>query len=548
MDNIKKINTNDHTRDGALTPSYGIREKQGIMRKALIHLAGAMVPESVLKTPTMSLTAGIAILNLGCLTPEMMQRIFPWAQPTELGLIKSKYKRKGEDYFDSKYYHRAKCVYTLNKEGIKFFTSKLLDDEMESIKKGMGAGYMAPNKLWHDIGIRNVPCACLRYSSDVSYKLYSSVILMHGSRPEQRVLASDTDNNGQSKLISPKDIITDAVMIIDKYCILIEEDTASEPIIKLRAKMENYADYFETLEKYDYQLIFNIDIPDDTHDRISSRASICDNIRILMSDNMMTTLHEAEEKIVLLAEKYPDRVRYINMLNLLEDYYESGGNRENGISQLTAFVKNQKTEENEKEKKRAAMIRKSIDDVYKANLKLSKAISQGLSIPVTNDIYRQAYYINPYDSGLLDEIIDRLGIRGAEYDFRKGRCSSVNEKILRNYIVVWHEKKAHSFYMASEISADIAENIRLVEFLKSYKGEFKLPLHILIICASHEEAATFASETKCIRKYCDLKDNTRPFDRYNVILRFTDYSKSGTGIGELYIPQEDGNYLEVYDL
>lgn len=511
------------------------------MKDVMMRLTGIGYPSWIYSRVTWRLVLGILLLYLRYITSDLVRHIFSFASGNEIGKLKKKYEKNGCKYILSIKYSGQKVVYYLSQEGLEYYRSLLPIEHIKDARIPIKIGNVNTPKLWHDTDLRSLPCAYLMQGNKASITWYTSLHLFNGKKPVDCILSAISGDSDE-----PGNIIADAAIKMSDYVILAEQDTGTQTVQVIIDKINNYAMYFDSIQYKPCQLIFNINVHQKNEQRIKSRKCIFNNIHNLMQDHHLSTVDEAYVKIAELINNQHLQ-RHKNMARLLDDYYTCGGIGNAGINAVLDYLQPNEIE-GEKNENRVSIIKNLIRNAYDNKEYVRQAVERGISLAVTGNIYRAAYYINPYDSGLLDELIER--IKDEEpfvggFQFTKARLIKMYSKyICRNVILVKNDKQIKDIYIVSEISADVANNIMMRDLLAE-STKFQNPRHIYFVVSDQEEARKFARETRCIEKFHTHENIIIPKQEYKVTIRFIVYSSSGVGIGGLFVPNPDGTIVET---
>ena len=534
------------SNEEAYMPS-GILTGETIKRDIMSRLTGVSDFSKVVPSLTWQMILGIMLLYFRFMTAEMLIWLFPDCSGLELGLAKSRLEKKGFDYIETIRYKGLKAVYTLKQDGFDYFRSLLPENNLITSRIPNNIGQINANMVIHDTDMRMVLCSYLRYGNKAYARWYTSICLFNGVSPEECIRQA-IDNRDKSQEGNTAGVIkADAIMDFGDNIAMIEQDTGSERGPVIGDKIEKYAEYFSSLERQSYQVIFNVRVNNGFVERTNSRNSVVKNIKEVMQIlPCCTNLQEAYTRISSSLLANPRRVKNVNMYTLLSDYVKDGGDLAGDISALEKYVYDKRPHEI-KHEKRALYIKKVISNLYEKKESQRKAIENGLSIPVTWDIYRQAYYINAYDSGFLEKVESEIKRNYPPvFTLYRHRTAKFSGRVYRNTIVVRHKDETVAMYLVSEISADMAEYIRMTEMMKVC-DRYNRNLNFLFVVACHEDAWEFAKETGCVEKFCS--DNVEIPERDNKItIRFMCYNKFGIGLDKLFIPKPDGSVVYLANL
>ncbi len=501
------------------------------------RLTGIPDPYRVFPELTWPVVLGILLVYFRYFTSEMLTNLFPTCSGLELGLLKRRFKK----YVRTARYKGHKMVYYLSPPGFDYFRSKLPGDIIKKAMIPYNAGRVNEEAiLCHDTDLRMVLCACLKsfYPSGIGW--YTSVKLFLGKSPEECIKEA-MGNPGRRQPDSSGELIrADAVMVIDGNCMMIEQDAGTEHKPVIREKLEKYVKYMISLDNRSYQIIFNICVNFSTPERLESKKTVCKNIRDLMKKETLATLGEASNLLSSLLQANPKSIKLRNMYRLIDEYYGRGGSPSSDITALGNYV-DSKTPVNPKDRNRANEIREIVYNLYANNGNMRHAIKGGLSLPITYDIRRQAYYIDAYDSGFLDKLIKMLEKRYPGYSsFEKKRVTNNTEGMrYRNFIRIADRNSVKAYCLVSEISTDVGERIRMTEFIKNSSGS-DVPITLILIVDSVKDAAKFAEETGFAEKYCNSDDITVPNPEYRITIRFVTYEGDGLGPDIFFITDRSG--------
>ncbi len=508
------------------------------MRNVIYKLTGTSDLSCAI-TPTWEQVIGLLLLYFRYMTSDMLKWLFPWTRGIEIGQIKKRLESNGHKYILSSHLKGLNVVYSLSQDGLKYFRRLLPEEILRAARIPKSARNIDTDNLWHDTDLRYTFCAYLRLENVAGYRWYTTVKLFSGVTPEEYITGEINNGHGIRKPDAlPVKSKADAALFFKDYTILLEQDTGSEtpPIIK--DKFEKYTSYFSSIDRNAYQVAFVVNYHNKEGKRVLTRMSICNNIRNQMRKSSLITLGDAYDCLSSLLLEAPNSKKVHNMLLLLNDFFSSSGHRSAQISDLYQYVESHKPADIDTES-RVKTIKGIFRSVYDDNLHLRILVSKGLSVVVTGDIYKAAYYINPYDSGMMYSM---------ESEIRKGYHKDVIYHLyrklssLRNVISLEYNGKTSAIYIVQEISADITGNIVMKEFLSS-DLRYSYPVHILLVVADTKDAIKFSAETGCVEKYCDSEDVTILDPTRLVTVRFMKYRDSGEGLGDYFVPKSDGTLV-----
>ena len=524
-----------------------IASDEMVKKDVIARLTRISEPSWFFANLTWQLVIGILLVFFRFLTAEMLIRLFPDCSGFELSILKGKLEKRGHKYITTTIYDGLKVTYTLTQDGFDYFRELIPPGILKSARIPLGIGSINRDVLRHDVDLRMVLCAYLLSGNKSSPRWYTSIYLQNGKTPAECIKELIKNDKSIIKEQNSVKIKADAIIVFGDGISMIEQDTGTEhgPVIK--EKIIKYSEYFALLGEYSYQLLINVCVHNEVKERTRSNANALKNIKELMRDGRYNTLMEAYRELSILLQKDPKRKKYKNMYMLLKSFYLDSNYHGDDIHALSRFVEEKRPVSNI-HANRASRIKQIIHNVYLQEDNLKKAINNGLSVTVTSDIYRQAYYINPFESGLLDELV-KIVKSECIYGINiiKQRTAVIRGRIYRNVITVRQNDIIIGRYLVSDISADVAEYIRSKELLQEC-SHYRDAIYLLLIVSSVEDAMLFCEETKCAEEYCSKEDITVPNPEHNVTIRFMRYADSGIGMGKIFMPSTDGAEIEIREL
>ena len=511
------------------------------MKDVIMRLTGIGYPSWIYSGITWGLVIGILLLYLRYLTSDHLKCIFVFASGNEIGKLKKRFEKKGYKYIMSVKYVGHKVAYYLSQEGLEYYRSIVPEELLENARVPHRPGNVNTPKLWHDTDLRSLPCAYLMQGNKAKISWFTSLHVYHGEKPTECIQEAIEDKDDNK---APGNIIADGAIRIGDYVIFAEQDTGTQTPQVIEEKISNYTVYFNSVGYISCQLIFNVNRHDKNEQRVKSRKCIYNNIHNLMQDHDIYSIEDAYKKIAeLINEK--NLQRYRNMAKLLDDYFACGGRGDVGINAVLDYLQSQDIETG-KNDNRVNMIKKLLKSAYTKDDRMKQAVEKGLSYVVTGNIYRAAYYINPFESGLLEELIEKIKEEDPmNPQYVKYRLIKMYGRYMcRNVILVKDGQRIKDMYIVSEISADISNNIMMRNLLDE-SIKYQTCRHIYFIVANEEEARKFAEETKCIKRFHLAENIIMPNPENKVTIRFINYAHNGIGLGNMYVPKEDGATIET---
>ncbi|MCR5206207.1 MAG: hypothetical protein K6E47_14340 [Lachnospiraceae bacterium] len=524
-----------------------IASDEMIKKDVIARLTRITEPSWFYADLTWQLVIGILLVFFRFLTAEMIMKLFPGCSGFELSILKGKLEKKSHKYITTTTYDGLKAAYSLTQDGFDYFRSLIPPEILKAARIPIGIGTINKDVLRHDVDLRMVLCAYLLSGNKSSPRWYTSLYLQNGKTPMECIKEAIQNDKSVIKAQNNAKIKADAIIAFGEGITIVEQDTGTEHGPVMKDKIIKYSEYFTSLRSHDYQLMINVCVHNEVKERTRSNSNALKNIKELMRDEAYTALTDAYRELSILLQKDPKRKKYKNMYMLLKAFFVDGSFKGDDIRTLSRYVEAQKPVSNI-HANRAARIKQIIHSVYIQNENLKNAINNGLSISVTSNICRQAYYINPYESGLLDELLKIVKsecIYGI--DVTKHRVATIRGHICRNVISLSQKGITIGRYIVSEISSDIAEYIRITEFIKECRG-YGDTIYLLLVVASTEDAVLFCEETGCVRDFCSKDNIAKPNPDRNITVRFMQYSETGVGMGKMFIPRGDGSTMEIKDL
>ena len=470
---------------------------------------------------------------------------------------------------------KKRVYYHLTKAGYDYYRSFFPGEFLKAARIPASPGKLpSDSRVLHDIMLRDVPYGCLSINTFSEFDWYTSIRLLEGKTPAESVTAAmNNDNHSKEKAPDNSKIIADGIMIWrykNDCSVIIEQDKGTEGDSIIADKLCSYGNYLNTIENPEsIYILFNIYLGRNNIIKNSknSLSSTFDNIALLMAHDEIDSLETFYNMIINnLNSASGKHNSFAFMLRLLHGFIEDGHTLSEGLDSLRAYVN--------RKRKDKALIHKDTSPQSKAhytNLKklasnivngtkstanrnsknqdtndysnLIAAINKGASILFTENVLSYAYYLFPYDSGLLQNIKDNIECAYNERNICNIQRQFMTNSgiVLKNCIIVESNKlSSQGFYCVHEISCDITSYHRLNNFFRSYTRN-NVELHFLILVSSVKEAIKFCSETNCIEKYCCNDDKLIPNPDYNLTIRFMDYgSCTGQTLPhKLFVPYKD---------
>lgn len=456
----------------------------------------------------------------------------------------------------------------------------------------------ATSRAIHDVKLRDVPYALLSIKAFDNYDWYTSVPIINGKTTAEAIneaLVKDkitkTKNAGKdiADTLAPEkeNLIADAILHYkgnSGNAIIIEQDSGTEKNETISQKLRSYGDYFSMIENIGgTQLLFNIFVPDSNKrkGRKNTYYKSYKNIRMFMEHDGISQLDTFYKRLTEyinrsgLTEK-----TYENMKKFLDEYIKDGNSLSDPVEVLASYAERKRNKSNilnlnvsasshsryerlkgltlkilKEEKARqdkAISPAKSVTNDEKGFENLLNSIKKGVGLLFTDNILRYAYFIFPFESGYINYIFKKIkDSYGKEYTYGTFKSLPIYnyEYALRNCIEVTSKINGHkTIYSVVNISSDIGAFFSLTNLLNSY-SRTAVSIHLLLLVSSIKDAEEFINETDCIEKFCSQTNIALPNLKYDVKIRFLDYSMcSGPNNRIEPFVIKDGEIIKLTDI
>ena len=512
------------------------------------------------------------LLHYRYITKAQFQNIFPEMSKNFIATVCSRDK----DISYEKLKSEQISYYYLTDPGYTKIRSAYPEEYLKAARIPAKTGNLPVEKrASHEIHIRDGIYAVLSTDSFMPPDWYTSIDLIENVSPYLSIKSATEESSGKPKATEKNTVKADAIMVFeDNASIILEEDCCTEHSMILANKITAYGNYFSSIRRNDIttgnaantKLIFNIIGPNEAVKKFTNNTAD-KGLRTTLEDIVkgydLIQANSLKEYYELVCDKSasagPRKFAYLNQKELLEEYIKNNLQLSHGIQALKDFVKNRQDKavpSSEGSRKRCEQIQNMLKESYSNNDDWKRAINDGISVTVTDNFEKDAYYLCPYESGLMDNIRSMIESEYLGSRTRKERSVPAPQGIggvVKNLITVTSslngkENAVRERYFVSEISADYAEYLRMKKLLISYSGQYGKNTHFIFLVASEKDARRFVNDTGCVEQFCHPDDVTEPKPEYGTTIRFIDYSKCENGDLRAFVPRKDGKIVEAEEL
>lgn len=484
---------------------------------------------------------GGTIMKFRLMTIEQFSVLFPEFGSYRLSRLCQKDDSNNKPFFSSAQYNGKTSYYYLTDYGHKhyrsFFPDKYLDETRTPITPG---SLPAPSRAVHDIRLRDVPYGFIAIKTFQQFDWFTSIPLPNYKTPAEAVKDIQSKNYlNQSRSCMKGGLVADGIILFKKTgnSVIVEQDAGTENTTVLKKKISSYGDYLNSLDNHrNVTVIFNICVPNSNKRNDKNKDSHLTTYRkieLLMEYSEIYELNTFYEKLKgwISADK-PMKKTYISMKKLLDEYKQIDQNLSGNIRTLRKYVdqriKNYQLDSitsSQSSESRRNLIKKlileALDSTDRSDY-LSTVVRNGTGLIVTNKILRSAYYLFPFESGLLSNLLEQIKKRyGSNCYMYRTTHFEVQKCYLGSFIKVKGRQDEFIVdYIVAEISDNIGNYYNAKQILKTYSPT---NAHLLLLVSSEQDAIDFAKETGCVSRYCSRENILQRNADYNLTIRFLKY-------------------------